>query len=150
MSSTHSPSLLRGFSHLLAALFSNVSVFHRDWNNYRAVASPPKDIQGRWQGEWVSDVNGHHGRLKGIMVKLDPGRYEASFHATYSKVLRVCYSVNLSGREEDGRVILEGEADLGKLAGGVYHYTAEVTHWEFNCKYRCKYDHGKFHMNRLD
>ena len=150
MNSTHHKYLFHGFFHVLAALFSNSSDFRRAWNNYPESAPPPEDIQGRWQGEWISDVNGHHGQLKAITTKVNSGKYKTSFHATYSKVLRVCYSVNLNVREEDGRFQLEGEADLGQLAGGIYRYDGEATLTEFNCEYRCEYDHGTFRMTHLN
>ena len=150
MNPARSPGLIRGLSHTLAALFSSSADFHRAWKRYAAVASPSTGMEGRWQGEWISEVNGHHGQLKGVVTKSDSGEYKACFHATYSRFLRVCYEVNLSGQEEDGHIELEGEADLGQLAGGVYHYTGEATSTEFNCQYHCKYDHGTFHMKRLD
>ncbi len=150
MNSPRSPGLIRSVSHALAALFSSSANFHREWKHYRSGGSPPRGIEGRWLGEWISQVNGHHGELKGIVTKADAGKYKACFHATYSRFLRVCYEVDLKGREENGRVELEGESDLGQLAGGVYQYTGEATPAEFNCQYRCKYDHGTFRMKCLD
>ena len=37
-------------------------------------------------------------------------------------------------------------ADLGPLAGGIYHYQGEAGELEFVCTYKCKYDHGIFRM----
>jgi len=150
MNSPGSPNLIRNTAHALAALFSNSADFRRDWKRYSAVGSPPQGIEGCWLGEWISDVNGHHGQLEGVVTKSDSGKYQACFHATYSRFLRVYYEVDLKGREENGHVELEGEADLGQLAGGVYHYTGEATPTGFHCQYRCKYDHGPFRMKRLD
>jgi hypothetical protein len=38
---------------------------------------------------------------------------------------------------------------LGQLAGGIYHYEGEAGGTEFNCTYRCAYDHGPFYLQRL-
>ncbi len=142
--------LFRSLSHLLAALFNNRLRFERQWQEYQPSAMSANSIEGRWEGEWISEVNGHHGGLRCILSRTGAGDYHADFHATYSKVLRVCYSVDLSVREANGRFLLKGEANLGRLAGGIYYYEGEATPAEFKCSYRCKYDHGTFHMTRRD
>ncbi len=68
------------------------------------------------------------------------------FYAVYARFLSVAYSVVLQGHEAGGKLKLEGEADLGKLAGGIYRYEGEADQAAFNCKYRCKYDHGTFRL----
>lgn len=42
--------------------------------------------------------------------------------------------------------MLEGDYDLGKLAGGNYHYSGHATIDEFRCTYECKYDRGTFEL----
>ena len=66
--------------------------------------------------------------------------------AKYCGGLRVCYNTPLHGQISDGRLTLDGEMDLGRLAGGVYTYKGEAGENEFNCSYRCQYDHGAFHL----
>ncbi len=150
MKSPQSKHWFRGFSHVLAALFSNASHFHREWFERKADHSAKESIQGRWQGEWLSDANGHHGQVKGILAELAPGQYKASFYATYAKFLRVCYSVTLNANDDGGRTKLKCDADLGQLAGGIYYYEGEATPTDFKCEYRCQYDHGTFQMKRPD
>ena len=41
-----------------------------------------------------------------------------------------------------------GSADLGKLAGGIYHYEATITPTHFHSTYTNRYDHGTFRMER--
>jgi hypothetical protein len=53
----------------------------------------------------------------------------------------------LHGQWSEGKLKLEGDADLGPLAGGIYHYQGQADETEFVCVYRCKYDHGTFRMN---
>jgi hypothetical protein len=149
MSSSRRLSLIRSVSHTLAALFNSSADFRREWKRYDA-ASRGGGIEGRWQGEWISEVNGHHGELKGAITKSPPAGYKSVFQATFSKILHVCYEVVLSAREQEDAVELEGQADLGRLAGGVYRYKGRASPERFDCSYECKYDHGTFRMKRVD
>lgn len=136
--------MIRSISHVLAAVFSNASDFKRHWNQ----DDPPTDgdLPRRWEGQWISEDNNHHGALRCLLAQDSPTDYAAKFYAVYGGILRACYSVPLRGRKNDKTVILEGDADLGGLAGGVYHYAGEATERSFRCTYHCKYDHGTFEM----
>jgi hypothetical protein len=136
---------LRNVSHMLAALVNNRADFQRRWNEPKTYHG----LEGRWQGEWASNANGHRGALKCLLTKTEAGEYEAMFHAVYARFLRVCYSVPLHGRQTGEKLELEGQADLGQLAGGVYHYEGEANETAFHCTYCCAYDHGTFHLKRL-
>jgi limonene-1,2-epoxide hydrolase len=131
--------ILRNVSHVLAALFNDRADFQRRWND-------PSTPEERWQGEWVSETNGHRGVLKCLLTKTESGEYQATFYAVYARLLSVAYSVPLHGRRDAGKLKLEGQADLGQLAGGIYHYKGEADETAFNCTYRCKYDHGTFQL----
>jgi HEAT repeats len=138
--------MLRKISHVLAALVNNASDFKRSWNQDTPPPSAANGLQGRWQGEWISEVNGHRGALRCVLTRGEAGDYKAAFHAVYAKTLRVCYTVPLHGQWNDGKLKLDGDADLGPLAGGVYSYKGDASETEFICLYKCKYDHGTFRM----
>jgi hypothetical protein len=138
--------MIRAISHFLAALVSNASDFKRRWNQRMPPPAAANGLQGRWQGEWISEANGHRGALRCLLVRGEGGDYEAAFHAVYASVLRVSYTVPLRGQWSEGKLKLEGDADIGSLAGGIYHYQGEANEKEFTCLYSCKYDHGDFHM----
>ena len=137
---------VRSISHLLAALVSNASEFKRRWNQDTPAPSASNGLQGRWEGEWLSEANGHHGALRCVLARDEGGDYQATFHAVYGGILRVSYTVPLHGQCSDGKLQLEGSQDIGALAGGVYTYQGEANEKEFDCTYRCKYDHGTFRM----
>ena len=84
--------------------------------------------------------------MRSLLARGETGEYKATFHAVYATILRVCYTVPLHGKWSDGKLKLEGEADIGALAGGIYHYQGEAGEDGFVCTYRCKYDHGTFRM----
>jgi hypothetical protein len=137
----------RSLKHALAAFFKKPRRFERTWRRYenRSVAG---SIEGRWRGEWISTENGHRGALRCIITCEKPGTYAAIFHATYARVLKVCYRVILRGCETYQSVALQGEADLGWFAGGRYHYSGTATPSQFQCRYECKYDKGNFSLHR--
>jgi hypothetical protein len=138
--------MVRTISHFLAALISNASDFKRRWKQDMPQPTAANGLQGRWQGEWISEANGHHGALRCLLTRGAAGDYQAAFHATYANFLRVCYTVPLHGEWNDGKLKLEGDADLGPLAGGIYRYQGDANETEFICAYKCKYDHGTFRM----
>ena len=142
--------MVRSVSHLLAAVFNDRSQFEREWKCSPDTSGTAAGVQSRWEGEWRSDANGHHGALKCILTKNDGEHYMARFHAVYGGFLKVCYHVPLNVRGSNGEFTLEGRVDLGRLAGGVYEYRGTATGEEFSCDYRCKYDHGTFRMSSLD
>jgi hypothetical protein len=110
----------------------------------------PNDIAGRWEGEWRSNKNNHHGRLRCVIHGFGNGAYAAHFKATYWKVLRFSYVVGLQGERTNNVFRFHSEVDLGKLAGGVYEYEGTVTPVRFSSTYRSRYDHGTFEMKRVD
>jgi hypothetical protein len=136
----------RKISHFLAAVFNASSDFNRRWDRETPAPAEANGLQGRWEGEWVSEANGHRGALRCLLARGQTGDYEACFHAVYARILRVCYTVPLRGNWSGGTLMLEGDADLGALAGGVYRYHGEANEEEFVCTYSCKYDHGDFRM----
>jgi hypothetical protein len=139
--------LIRSISHILAAVFSNGSDFNRQWSRDDSQTDAGDGLPRRWQGQWISETNGHHGALRCLLAHDSPTEYVATFYAIYAGVLRVCYSVALRGQRNGETLKLEGDADLGRLGGGTYHYAGEATASEFSCSYECKYDRGTFEMS---
>ena len=108
---------------------------------------PAYDIQGRWQGTWLSEVNGHTGKLHCLVAKQDDGKYQARYHAKYRKILSFGYTVALDATQTNGIYKFSGEADLG-WAGGVYRYEGQASSTNFLSTYKSKHDHGIFQMSR--
>ncbi len=127
---------------------SGCTSFHRDWRKAAATPGPAAGIEGRWQGSWVSGVNGHHGRLRCLVSRLDRGQYQARFHAKYQKIFSFGYTASLAVEEHNGLFRFRGEADLGRLAGGKYQYEGTATATNYSSTYRSKYDYGTFQMVR--
>jgi hypothetical protein len=108
----------------------------------------PASVEGRWEGRWVSEVNGHQGRLRCLLTRESDERCQARFRATYGGVFRFSYTVPLSLQAHDRGWEINGEADLGKLAGGNYYYEGRIAPTNFVATYRSQSDHGRFELHR--
>jgi len=120
--------------------------FNREWR--RTTSDPGAVLAGRWEGSWISQVNGHHGKLRCIVAKGSEGEFQARFHARYGHVFTFGYTVKLHSVETNSMATFEGDADLGSVAGGLYHYAGSADGKHFESTYSSRYDHGKFTMQR--
>src|SRR5262245_54077305 len=78
-------------------LANGCSSFNRQWKE--TVHQPiPSDLSGPWEGHWISDVNGHNGKLRCLITPGVTNDFDANFHATYMKVMTFGYSVPLQAR----------------------------------------------------
>jgi hypothetical protein len=128
---------------LMSASCSN---FNREWRKLGRNPDSPTDLEGRWEGHWISEVNHHHGRLRCILSK-DGDVYRARFHAKYLKILGFGYTVVLKAESSDNDYKFRGEADLGVM-GGIYLYEGHADATNFFSTYSNKYDHGTFQMRK--
>jgi hypothetical protein len=130
-------------------LVSGCNTFNHQWKQ-AATQQPasPTDIQGRWQGTWKSESSGHTDKLRCIITRQSDGIYQARFKAKYHTVLTFGYTVPLQVQPTDGKYQFSGDANLGRLAGGLYHYEGHANATNFFSTYNSKYDHGIFQMSR--
>jgi hypothetical protein len=133
---------------LALVLLCGCSTFNRDWRQAAHQPAAPDSIEGRWEGSWISDVNGHNGQLRCLLTHEEASRYRARFRATYWKVFRFTYAVPLEFHAHDTGWEFNGEANLGWLAGGVYYYEGRATLTNLHATYKSKHDHGRFEMRR--
>jgi hypothetical protein len=122
--------------------------FRRQWNAALKQPLPQNDISGPWEGHWVSDASGHTDALRCVITPAAGNTYDAFFKAKYRKVFSFSYTVPLQVRQTATDFAFSGEADLGKLAGGVYTYEGHATPATYESTYKSKYDHGRFEMTR--
>lgn len=134
---------------LALVLVAGCSGFNSKWKRAGQEARPAEGMIGRWEGSWKSEKNGHHGKLRCIATPSTNGMVSAQFHARFWKIFSYGYTVPLQVRQTAGVETFEGEANLGKMAGGVYHYSGVVSATNWQSTYRSTGDHGFFHMNRV-
>lgn len=137
--------MLLGF---LPLITGGCTSFDHDWQKAAQQFPLPDDLQGRWLGTWQSEVNSHNGILRCVVTKKEDGVYKARFHARYQRVLSFGYTVPLKAQATTNGFTFSGDANLGWLKGGVYHYEGHANATNFFSTYSCKYDHGTFQMTR--
>lgn len=137
-----------GLAALLLLATNGCSTFSREWKTATATPAAQSDITGSWEGKWLSDINGHTGKLRCVMSKKSGDTYEAHFWASFWKIFHATYKVDLHAQQETDRYRLRGQAELGGLAGGTYYYSGYATPTNFFCNYSSKIDHGTFEMTR--
>jgi hypothetical protein len=133
---------------LIFASICGCSSFNHAWKQAGLKPTPRNSIAGRWEGRWISDVNGHHGALRCLMTHDTNSTYRAWFRATYGGLLHFSYTARWEIQPHDIGWEFNGEADLGKLAGGAYYYEGRATTTNLISIYRSKYDHGRFELTR--
>ena len=122
--------------------------FNRDWRRMAAYPLRTNDVSGRWIGHWRSDVNGHHGQLRCILIQHSGDAYMASFRARFWKIFATSYTVPLTLTATNAHYIFEGKANLGSLGGGQYTYDGTVTPFAMESIYNSKHEYGTFVLRR--
>jgi hypothetical protein len=138
----------RAIGLLLLAFLCGCSSFNRDWRRASVPPQSENSIEGRWEGRWMSDANHHHGGLRCLMVWGTNSLYQARFRATYGGIFHFSYTVRLETQPHYAGWEFNGEADLGRLAGGVYYYEGRATPTNLISTYRSKSDHGILDLHR--
>jgi hypothetical protein len=123
--------------------------FEREWH-HAATRAKSTDLDGRWEGRWISTTNGHSGALRAVITPDGPGKYRALFHATYASVLNFTYPVNFETTRHRSRVDFCGASELPAWAGGRYTSSGRATRTDFTANYQSKYDDGRFEMKRVE
>lgn len=143
--------LVKTFACLLLLLLSTTGCanYERAWHHARMQApAKPGTATGAWEGSWLSEVNGHTGRLRCLVTQKNEQEYEFHFKATYWKLFRYSYLVTLPVAQNSTGYKFSGDEDLGYLAGGIYHYDGTIIGTNLNATYSCKFDHGTFTLHR--
>jgi hypothetical protein len=131
----------------VALTLAGCSTYRRQFNQVSAQPPPADSVAGAWKGAWMSEDNGHHGKLWCIMTPETNSTYRARFRATYLKVLHFTYTAHFEMKPHDTGWEFDGEADLGRL-GGTYFYEGRATPTNMVSTYKSKYDNGRFELKR--
>ena len=133
-----------------ALVFSGCSTFNYEWRQAAKKPTCTNDITGRWDGQWISQANGHHDKLRALITAVDTNHYDVKFHAAYKKWITVHfgYTVHMETKPSTSGIDFHGSENLGALAGGVYTYDGQADPTNFFSTYKSKYDRGTFEMKR--
>ena len=104
-----------------------------------------QDLSGNWSGQWLSDANGHRGRICATFEQVSPNVVRANFRGTFAKVIPFRYSTNLCvGSQSRGLTVLSGAKRLP--LGGEFRYYVEMTDSNFNGSFASRRNRGTFLM----
>lgn len=132
---------------LLVVAATGCSSFNRDWKSTAATPGAT-GMAGCWDGDWRSDANGHHGRLRAIATPIGPDQYRVRFRANYAGIFRFNYAMDMAvRRDRDGQSGFEGEANLGLW--GVYRCAGTLGTNTLQARYDATHDQGVFRLNRF-
>lgn len=132
---------------LLVLLLTGCSSFHGAWRRTRPPIAYPDSLAGRWEGEWRSDKNGHHGALRAVFAQGGTGTYQASFHGVWWRVFGSAYDVEITVTPQpDGSLALAGERQLFPL--GAYRIEGEARDGVITARYASKLDGGVMELHR--
>lgn len=154
-STMKSSSLLRFALSLLvlSVLSSCGSEFRSAWKK----APVTQGAEGKWEGTWLSEVNGHHGKLRCVVGEPTCGHGASKtgvvpffYHATWKGFLSGSYKAEHQVRQQkDGSYVFKGEHKMPDWAGGLYHYHGTIKGDDFNASYKSSADKGTFTMKRV-
>ena len=123
--------------------------YNRAWKGYEAPADP-HGFEGRWEGGWRSEWNGHDGGLRCIVTRTGTGDFLAWFDSTYGIFSFRHQALFTLTEDTVERIRFEGAEDLGSMFGGVYTYEGAVEEDDFRATYSAENgDHGVFTMTRV-
>jgi hypothetical protein len=131
-------------------LASCSTAFKREWKVATA-RSATSEIEGAWQGTWISTANGHHGNLRCIVgpKKSPQGDREFHYHATWAGLVGGAYRATHRVLDSKGVATFTGEHLMPRWAGGRYVYDGTIKGDAFNASYECSKDKGTFQMQRV-
>lgn len=130
---------------LLVLTATGCSSFNRDWKTAR---SNPVGPASAWDGEWRSDANGHHGRLRAIVTPGAGPTHQVRFRASYAGIFRFDYAMDLSVQPGDGDTnTFRGTANLGMW--GSYSCDGTLTPRQMEARYDATHDRGVFKLRRV-
>jgi len=141
-----SPFLRLAFAALLLCLPSCGTAFRKAWSN----APASSGVAGKWEGTWLSAVNGHTGTLKCVVTESSKaGDHEFFYRATWKTILSGSYKTIQHVEKKNGAHVFKGDHQMPDWAGGKYHYEGTVNGDEFSACYECAMDRGTYTMRRV-
>lgn len=131
------------------------TAFRKAWN----AAPASEGMNGRWEGTWLSAVNGHTGTLQCVVTpalksesskngsKAQP--YSFFYRATWKTILSGSYKAVHHVEKKGSSYVFKGDHQMPDWAGGKYHYEGTVKGDSFSACYECALDRGTYTMRRV-
>lgn len=147
---------------LAAATLGGCSGFESAWRAASADAAAERTgpVLGRWEGQWRSGVNDHHGALRCIVRRAEgesgaerqdgaqrPAQYEFIFEGVWGWNIKSRYRISATVERRGDGWHFTGARDLGWKFGR-YESEGVIRNGQFNATWTAAGDHGVFEMRR--
>ena len=130
--------------------FTGCSQYSRDFRSgVAAWSNSANSATGPWEGEWRSEVNGHHGPLWCLVERMDAEHHTFRYRAGWG-VMSFGDYVHVASTEPDGRggILFSGEMELPG-GFGTYLVDGRVTPRRFAARFRSdRGDRGVMEISR--
>jgi len=108
-------------------------------------------VTGPWEGTWLSDSNGHKGKLRCIITPLggsqESGSYLFRYWATWAGPLQGGFDAEFDIEKMGSQYHVQGTQDLGTF--GSFQHEGVIQGENFEATYRSSTgDHGTFNLHR--
>lgn len=123
--------------------------FQREWRAAQYCPTVAEGMEGLWEGTWLSHKNGHTGKLKAIITRVDGDCYQVRFFATYLAIIPFGFKMPMQFVHNGQSFQFSGEQDIGLLAGGTFTYNGWADASDFHASYVAAGDCGEFNMQRV-
>jgi hypothetical protein len=136
-----------GFAVAWVMLGCSCQLYPAGWT---AAVRGGKSLEGAWEGRWRSEVNGHTGRLRSVVMQKATDRYEFRYTANWARVLSAPFAVECQTRPlAGGGLEVRGAKDLGPLFGGQFSHEGRWQNDQILARYRSVLDAGTLEMTRV-
>jgi hypothetical protein len=121
--------------------------YERTWQTTRLA----KDMSplGCWEGTWRSETNGHQGKLRCLVTRMDQGyqfHYQARWGYFFTGEFKIVCPVEPSS---PGVWKVRGSKDLGTSFGGTFSHEATISQTTLEARYSAALDHGVMQLQRV-
>jgi len=125
------------------------SAWQKAGEEYRAGKTSP--VTGPWEGSWLSDSNGHKGKLRCVITpaagKAESNRYLFRYWATWAGPLQGGFKAEFEVEKMGSQYHIQGQENLGIF--GSFRHEGVIQGKHFEANYRSSSgDYGTFNLRR--
>ncbi len=124
-----------------------VATFNKEWKAAVKAPGKPQCIAGAWEGNWLSGVNAHTGKLRAIVGDPKPnGDRDVKYYATWGWLFRGTFSAVHHTHGSEGFTTFTADKPIGRH--GDFHAEGMISCDRFAARYKAPGDAGSFELKR--